>query len=171
MHTIDQIERKTKQFAEARNALIKHLDAVKVAQDAIRRRFLQRIRKAAAAMQGEHDTLLQQLRDSQALFAKPKTRTLHGVRVGWFKQRGCLSFDDASRVVALIKKHFPDQAEVLIKTTETPFKPALAELPAKDLKRLGCTITEDTEAPFIKPADGDVDKLLNALLGDLEEAL
>lgn len=170
MPNIDDIERKAKAFSEARNELAERLQALKDEQEAAKRRRLQGLKNAVARLRAEHDELLQLLRESAGLFEKPKTRTLHGVRLGYMKQRGKLEFDDADQVVALIRKHFPEQAEVLIKSTHVPIKSALQELPAKDLKRIGATISDDSDVPFIKGSDDGLDKLIDALLGkDLAE--
>ena len=37
-------------------------------------------------------------------------------------------------------------------------------LDAKTLKRLGVSVTNDTDAPLIKSVDGDVEKLVSALI-------
>lgn len=67
-------------------------------------------------------------------------------------------------MVRLIKKYFPDQADVLITTTEKPVKEALNGLTAAELKKLGISVINGDEAIFIKPADSAVDKLVDALL-------
>jgi len=43
-------------------------------------------------------------------------------------------------------------------------KAALANISVADLKRIGCTITDDIDAVLIKPTDSEVDKLVMALL-------
>ncbi|HRQ63918.1 MAG TPA: hypothetical protein PKZ76_03490, partial [Xanthomonadaceae bacterium] len=110
---------------------------------------------------------------SPDLFQQPKTRTLHGIRVGWMKQRGKLEIADTASTVALIEKLLPDQVDVLIKTTKAPVRPALQQLCVRDLKRIGVAVTDDVDTVVIKAADGDLDKLIAALLDDpeLEEAV
>lgn len=41
---------------------------------------------------------------------------------------------------------------------------ALEQLDGKLLKRLGVTVTADTDAPLIKSVDGDVEKLVSAIV-------
>ena len=50
-------------------------------------------------------------------------------------------------------------------------KEALAELPGKDLKRIGVAVTEDIDMPFVRNADDAIAKMIDALLGsdELEE--
>ena len=92
--------------------------------------------------------------------------TFHGVRIGFMKGKGKIEWDDGEQVVKLIKKHFPAQADALIATTEKPVKAALQQLAAADLKRLGITVEESGEVIFVKPVDGEIEKLVDALLED-----
>lgn len=168
--SMNEIEAKAKQFHDARTVLAERVQNLRDEQEAIKRRLLTGIKNALAKFREAHAHLLELVEAHPELFAKPKTRTLHNVRVGWVKQRGKLEIEDAERVVELIEKLLPEQKDGLIRTSKAPDKKALAELPAKDLKRLGVRVSEDTEAPFVKPADDGIDKLLDALLSqdDLE---
>lgn len=91
------------------------------------------------------------------------------MKVGYQKGKGTISFEDADSVVARIKKHLPDQADVLIKLKETPVKDALAQLSAADLKKIGVTVSEAGDQVVIKPVDSEVDKMVDALLKDVGE--
>lgn len=164
MPTIDDIERKTKLFADARAELAERLQALKDEQDAAKRRRIQGLKNAVARLRTERDELLQLLGESAELFEQPKTRTLHGIRVGWMKQRGKLEIADADAVVAGLRKLLGDEATAYIKVTESPIRTALANLPAKDLKRLGVAVADDIDTPFIKAVDGEIEKLVDALL-------
>lgn len=171
MPTIDDIERKTKLFADARAELADRMQALKDEQDAAKRRRLQGLKNAVARLRTERDELLQLLQESAALFEQPKTRTLHGIRVGWMKQRGKLEIADAEAVVAGLRKLLGDDATGYIKVTESPIRSALANLPAKDLKRLGVAVADDIDTPFIKAVDGEIEKLIDALLDEGDEEL
>ncbi len=164
--SMNEIELKAKAFHECRSLLAERVQNLRDEQEAIKRRLLTGIKNALARFRDAHAQLLELVESHPELFEKPKTRTLHNVRVGWVKQRGKLEIEDAERVVELIEKLLPDQAAALIRTKKDPDKKALGELPARDLKRLGVRVTEDTEAPFVKPADDGIDKLLDALLSD-----
>lgn len=102
------------------------------------------------------------------LFAKPRTRTLHGIKCGYTKQPGklVLQFDDA-RTIELIEKYFADRVDVLIRVKRTPNLQALAELPASDLKRIGAQVQAAGDKLVISAVDSDIDKLIAALTGDV----
>lgn len=169
---MQDIEQYAKTFSDARTELANRLETLRDEQEAAKRRRLQGIRNSLARFAAAHDELKDAVEGSRDQFAKPKTRVLHGIKVGWMKQKGKLKIDDPDRVVTLIRKHFPDQADTLIKTTKRPVTSALGNLSATDLKRLGVALTDDIDAVIIKPVDADLDKLIDALINDsdLEEA-
>ncbi len=72
-------------------------------------------------------------------------------------------------MVARIKKHLPEQADVLIKLKETPVKDALAQLSAAELKKLGVTVSEAGDQVVVKPVDSEVDKMVDALMKEAGE--
>jgi len=88
----------------------------------------------------------------------PKTR------IGFTKGRGKIEWADEKSVVEKIKKLFPDQAAVLVKTVETVRKKALGGLKTDELKRLGCIVREAGDYVYIAPVDDQVEKLVKRLL-------
>lgn len=169
MTTLSAIELHAKQYADARANLAAIANALNDAMNALKKSELPRLRRAVARAAEAHDALKIQIEAAPELFAKPKTQTFHGIRVGYVKGKGKIEWDDADRVVALIRKHFPDQADVLIATVEKPVKDALNGLTAAELKKLGISVTEGGEAVFIKAVDSAVAKMVDALLKDATE--
>lgn len=98
------------------------------------------------------------------LFDKPRKLTAHGITFGYEKGKGGLEIDDPDRTVQLIRKHLPDQADVLITVRESPVKTALAQLSAADLKRVGVEVKRTGDVVVIRPADGEIDKVVRALV-------
>lgn len=165
---MQQIESLAGAFATARSELAAQLETLRDMQESAKRQRIRFIRTALGNFTAAHAALKESVETNPALFASPKTRMFHGIKVGLQKQRGKLDIGDAEAVVKLIRKHFPDQFDALVKTTETPSRAALQNLPAVDLKRLGVRVTDDVDAVLIKAADGDLDKLIDALLNDDE---
>jgi hypothetical protein len=92
---------------------------------------------------------------------------LHGVKVGYQKQPGAIEIADEADTIERIRKMFADNKNMLrqlIKTTEKPIKDALSGLSGEKLQKLGVKVTEDTDKVIIKPADSEVDKIVDALL-------
>lgn len=172
MSTISEIESLAKSLADARQELADRLQRIKDEQDTVKRRYLQGVKNSVERVRSVHAELHTMLSDAKALFEKPKTRVIHGLRLGWMKQRGKVEFDDPALVIAALRKLLgEDEAAQYIQTKESPIKDRLSELPAKDLKRCHVSITDDTESVVIKSAGGEIDKLIDALLGsdELEE--
>lgn len=165
---MDEIESLAGKFAGARYSLAVELETLRDLQEAAKRQRLRFIRAALVKFKAAHADLKDALESNREIFEKPKTRMLHGIKVGFQKQRGKLEIDNDEQVVKLIRKHFPEQFDALVQTIRKPVKPALQNLPAVDLKRLGVRVTDDIDTVVIKPADGEVDKLIDALLNDEE---
>lgn len=160
--TLEQIAKATRQFADARRELSALVDATNRRMRLIYEDNLHQIRKLLARTTDSRAALEALILAAPELFARPRTIVVHGVKIGLRKGKGGLEWDDEEQVVRLIKKLFPDQADVLIRTSEQPVKNALAELSASDLKRLGVTVEETGDVPVIQPADSVVDKIVKA---------
>jgi|JI10StandDraft_1071094.scaffolds.fasta_scaffold11442_13 hypothetical protein len=169
--SMQEIEAKAKAFAAARDELAERMQRLRDEQEAVKRKLLAGIRNSVSRFKAEHEVLLALVEANPQLFERPKSRTLHNIKLGWLKQRGRIEIEDVARTVELIEKHLSDQADALIRTTKAPDKKALAELPGKDLKRIGVAVTEDIDMPFVRNADDAIAKMIDALLGsdELEE--
>ncbi|MBI2882870.1 MAG: hypothetical protein HYY11_03020 [Candidatus Methylomirabilis oxyfera] len=168
--TISEIERLTKAYAEARAVLSERVGRLEAALQHSKRQALPGV-KAALAKAAEADSRLRAaIESAPALFERPRTLILHGIKVGIVKAKGKLVWDDPDQVVALIRKHCPDQADVLIVVRETPSKPALAQLTAAELKRVGVRVIETGDEVLVQPTDSEVDKLVGALLREALDA-
>jgi hypothetical protein len=167
---MDQITRRAEAFAQARMLLADKVGALHDGIAALRKDHIPAIKRAVTKAAEAEAALRGLVEANPDLFARPKTQIFSGVKVGFAKGKGSISFDDPDAVVARIRKVMPEQADVLIKTVETPNKAAMGELSASELKRIGCSLTEAGEQVVVKPVDSEVDKLVTALLkGATEE--
>lgn len=164
------IERKTANLATARNTLGCLVQALHDELEEAKRGFLSDIKSAVAKVAQRHAELHAAIVATPQAFESPRTQVFHGIKVGYRKGTGGIEWDDDERTADLIKKHFPDQFDVLVKTTRKPQKKALASLDVSELKRVGCTVEATGDVVVIKPTDSEVDKVVNALLkGALDE--
>ncbi len=168
MASLTEIEKLAKDLAEARLNLRECLDEVETEVSAIKKKFLPAIRRAVEKAAQRHEALRQAVQEAPDLFIKPKTVIFHGVRLGYRKSKGGISWEDEDQVLKLIKKHFPDDWETYVKVTESVMKSALEGLSVADLKKIGVTVTETGDEVFIKPTDSEIDKMINAILKDEE---
>lgn len=167
---IGTIEKMTKDYADARGTLSGRVTEMNDAIDLIKRRYLPLIKHAVNTALERKSKLQGEIENHPELFARPRTLVLYGIKVGYQKQRAGMEWNDDAAVVKLIRKHFPDQVDVLVKTTEKPVKSALNQLTVSDLKKLGVSVSEGADEPVIKPTDTDVDKLVEKMLEDEPQA-
>ena len=166
--TLNEIETLAQRYAQAAHAAADLVTAAEAEMHTIKTRYVSQLRLHAANVADARAALIQAIESNPALWESPRTRVLHGVKVGMQKQPGALTWSSEARVIEKIKEHYVDEIGVLIKTTEKPVKDALARLPAADLKRLGITVVDSGDAVVVKLVAGDVEKLLKTLAGDLE---
>lgn len=161
---ITNLEKLVKEYSDTKKVLSERVMELETEIYTAKRKYLPGIKRVAASVADKLSALVEAIKDSPELFIKPRTITLYGVKVGLQKSKGELSWDNDEQVVKLIKKHFPEQADVLIQTKEIPVKSALASLSARDLERLGITVENTGDEPVVKSTDSEIDKFVNALL-------
>ena len=166
---IEKIEKLTKDYADARERLAGTVATLEGKMESLKRQYLPAIKVQVRKAIERQATLKEAIGGSPALFKRPRTVIMHGIRVGMEKGKGKIEWDDDDNVVRLIKKHFPEQAEVLIKKKEKPLKKALATLSAADLKKIGIMVEETGDQIVIRPVDSGVEKIVAALLKDESE--
>lgn len=170
MASLQQIDKTTKTYADRRAVLSELVRDLHDEIEVLTRERLRGIKDSLALVKETEAELRAQIEDSPDLFTKPRSLILHGVKIGYRKANGKLEIEDADQVVRLIRKHFPEQFDVLVKTTERPVKSALELLTAAELKKLGITVDETGDVVFVKDTASTVDKLVAALLKeDTEE--
>lgn len=170
MTTMAEIEKLTQGYAAARIELQEGVTALHEDLEKIKARYMGMIRKQVETVREHEVALKNAIEAAPDLFTKPKSRTFAGIKIGFGKQPGRLECPDDAPLVAAIRRLFPDQVSTLVKVTEKPVKTALSNLPGKDLKRLGISVVDATDAVIVKPQDSDIDKVVSALIeGDANE--
>ena len=169
MSTLQKVEALTKAFADERADLAARLRGLNDEVEKAKRSRLPGIRRAVEAAAKCHAALDGLLKENPGLFERPRTQTFHGVKVGYRKMKGEITWEADDVVVKLIRRHCPESFDALVKTVETPLKDALAQLPASELKKLGVSVENDADVVVIKPTDSEIDRAVNALLKDAIE--
>lgn len=139
--------------------------------DAVKKKHLRIVKRQAAVVAGCEAELQSAVEAAPDLFEKPRSITLHGVKVGYNMSNGRLEYQDADSVVKLIKRYRGDDVELLIHTSEEPNKDALRKLPAVDLAKLGCSIAGAGDQVIVRRVAGDVEKLVKKLMEKMVEAM
>lgn len=162
--TLERVQEATTALARARVDLREVLTECNTEVDQVKARFMPRLKELASTVRQAHELVFALVDAGRNLFEKPRTRVFDDIKVGLRKQKGKVEWEDADLVVARIKKHFPEQADILIRTKEEPNKEALQSLTAADLKKLGVSVVADCDAVEIKDTASEIDKLVDALL-------
>jgi len=172
MTDLRDIEIYAQDYRTARDHLAGVLAELDEATRALRSARMAAIRSAVHGAQKARSILSHAVADAPELFAKPKSRVLHGVRCGYRKAKDEVVYPEDRKLIELIRKVCsPEQAEALIVCKESPARKALTLLDEKLLRRLGIQIKPGADEVIAEPVDGDLEKALDALLGDLGEDL
>lgn len=164
MATLGEIEVLTKDYSESYSKLSDKVRDLNDEIDAAKRKYMRYIKSYAEDALEKKSKLSNAIDESKDLFDKPKSIVIHGMKIGFQKGKGKIVIPDEEKTILLIKKNLPDQAEILIKSEEKLVKPALNNLTAVDLKKVGLNLVESTDEVLIKPTGSDIDKIVNALL-------
>lgn len=165
--TITEITPLVRDYKVNRETLRERVETCKADQLAVLRRKLPGIKAASAQTRDAKARLEAAIEAHPDLFKKPKTQTIEGIKVGLAKGRGKVTV--GKNAVDLIKKHFPEQFDTLVKTEQKPIAKALQGLSAGDLKRIGCQVTDTGDQIVISVPKDDLDKLVDSLLEDAPE--
>lgn len=164
MGSLGNIEVLTKNYSDSYSKLSDKVKELNDEIDSVKRKHMRYIKSFAEDALEKKSLLSNAIEESKDLFEKPKSIILHGMKVGLQKGKGKITIPDEEKTILLIRKNLSDQADILIKTEEKLVKPALNNLTAGELKRVGLNLVESTDEVLIKPTGSDIDKIVNALL-------
>lgn len=166
MQELLQIESLAADYRAARDDLRALATDTNEALERIKRTHLPQLRATLARVAEIEATLREAVAASPAeVWRRTRTRTVHGVKIGWAKQRGKVEIADEGKVIERIRSLLPkDQAELLIRVRESVHKPGVYDLTAGDLKRLGIRITDDCDVVIVKDLASELDRAIEALL-------
>lgn len=166
---MERVQALTEDYARERDDLAALVQEVQDEIDRITRRATPQIKARVRRVAEAHDRLRAEVEAHPELWrGKRRTVVVCGVRVGMAKGKGKIAWEDAGQVVRLIRRHFPEQADTLIRTREEPVRKALANLTVGELRKIGCDVEDTDDQVVIRPTDGQVDKLIQKLLEDAE---
>ena len=157
-------------YAACRDRLAALVQAVREQVSTIERGATPEILKAARKIAALHNDLQAAITAHPECFVRPRTMVVDGLKFGLQKQKGRISWEDdralCERIMKLTESGAiePQQAETLIEYRPRPVADALEQLDAKTLKRLGVTVTLDSDAPLIKTVDSDIEKIVTQMV-------
>lgn len=167
--TMQEIEKLTQHYADAREALAGVMGELEEELAAAKRSRIARIRRLARTVVDRAAALQAAITQAPQLFEQPRTRVVHGIRVGYQKGKGSLRIPDEARTIDKIRELYTDEIGVLVRQSERVNKTAIAKLSATELKKLGVEVEDVGDQVVIRAADSDIDKMVDALLKELQD--
>lgn len=168
-----EIERRAARLADASLALDDTLTTYEEELQAVNAKYLRPLKRQAAEAATAEAELHSAIESAPHLFVKPRTLTLHGLKIGFSVSEGKLVIEDEETSVKLLKRKFPEQIDTYIRTTEEVNKDAIKALGLDDrqLAALGLSMADRGDMVLIKRAAGDIEKLISKLKTKLVEAM
>jgi hypothetical protein len=167
-----QIELRCGSYDVESAKLEEQIGALETDLEAVKQKHIKGLKRQAAVVANLEAELHSAVERSPALFVKPRTITVHGVKVGFTFSNGKLVWDcEDATVVDLIKQEFGRSAGAYLITEEKPRKDMLKTLEPEKLKKIACRIDGEGDVVIVKRVAGDVEKLINKLIEKLVEAM
>lgn len=161
------IERLCETYDKARTLLQKRMEDLETQVMQLKRARKTTLKDAADQLVKARAEVVAAIQAEPGLFGKPRTRIFAGTKVGLQKGKSTLSYDKKA-VVELIEKKLPHLADTLIHTEKTPVHEAIKQLSSNDLKKIGASFVNGQDQVIVKAAASDIDKLIDAWIGDIE---
>lgn len=171
MSTLDHIKSLAQRHADARALLSERVAAYKDEQEALLRRRQRGIQNAINAAAETEAELRAAVEAAPEVFAKPRSHVFGGIKFGFQKGKPSLEIADPDRTVDLIERHYTSRADELVRTVKKPNAKVLIDEPAKLLSRVGIKYVDGKDQVIVRPIDSDLDKLVDALLGNALDEL
>ena len=148
-------------------ALGEQADRIKDARRKAARPLVPKLKRLASKASASGDALREHVRENPDLFRRPRTRELGGVKVGYRNLPDKIEIDP-DVAVPLIRKHLPGQSKVLINTKVSLNMKAVKALAAAKLRKIGGRFVAGGQVVVASIAKSSVDRLVEALLSDLD---
>lgn len=164
----ERVAELAKAYRESRRVLGERVDRIREAQRKAGSRLKPGLLARIAAAKAARIELEAAIESDLDLWKKPRTRTLHGVKVGRRTLPGTLEIDEPTAVLA-IEALMPERAKDLVQVKTSLVKKAVKNLDGGDLAAIGGRITSLGDETVVNVAKDDIDSLVDALLGQLAE--
>ncbi len=164
--TLEGIITLAKEYATARTELDLVVQDIEDRRRKAVRSRIRALKARVADTAAAREALEQAIRENPALFVKPKTQAVDGVKFGFQKKTGSITIADDAEVIRLIREKLKTRAAQLIRTKETLDKTALRKLSAGDLAKIGLSVSDPVNQVTITVPKTDIDAIVDALMGD-----
>ena len=156
------------EYFKANEALRERIDEIAEAKRKAGRRLLPGLKARAADLSAARDELRACIESDPGMWDSPRTRSLHGVKLGMRKLPDKVSIDPAL-AIPLVRELLPGKKRLLLNETVKLNMKAVGNLKASDLAKIGGSVEAGADVVTISIAKSDFDKLVEALLDELDK--
>lgn len=164
----ERVAESAARYLKAREALSERADRIREVKRKAGSRLMPGLRTRIEAVKAARIELAEAIEADLDAWKKPRTRKLHGVRVGRRTLPGRLEIDEPTAVLA-IRELMPHREKDLVAVKTSLVKAAIKKLDGADLAAIGGRVVDLGDETVIAIPKDDVDAIVDALLGDLEE--
>ena len=165
--TPDQIAACVRAYVRARDALGALYEEIGGAKRCAERKRERALKARIADAKAARAALRAAIGAGRRLFAKPRTRALDGVKVGFRKLPGRFEIADEAHTIERIRVRLPGREDELVRIKESVDRAALKTLSARELAAIGVALVEPDDEVVIATAPSDLAKKLDALLAEV----
>ena len=167
--TLDDVATLARAYADTREALETVAEEIEHERRHAVRRRMRALKARVAEASAAKEALRVAIKAAPELFAKPRTRALEGVKVGYRKMPG--RFEIADEGFAIRRVRLAEREDEFIRVKESIDRAALKRLTVRELAQIGVSLVEPDDEVVIATAPSDLDKLVDALLADDDMAV
>ncbi len=170
MATLQDIQQRAAALSECRDRLSSLFLTLQSNLDAVKIGALPEIKRVARQVAKSHNELVAMITAHPALFEKPRTYVVEGIKFGMQQSQGSLEWADDDKVCERIfalagANEIPaDQVDLLVAVTKKPVASAIRQLPPDIRRRIGVRLEGDGDQVLIKSVDSTIEKAVTSVI-------
>ncbi len=165
------LEQKAREVGVARHTLSVSLGKANAELAKVREKHAEVLRDLTADFKAKQTELEELVGKAPALFDKPQSQEISGVKFGWRKGKGRLVLPEADKLLKKIGEVLTrSQKESVVKVKVTILKGALAKLSGDLLKKLGIDVVGAGPEPFVSFPKSPLAKQVDWWLKPIDQA-
>lgn len=169
--TLDQIERLAEACSTAESHLNDEMQILDHELKEVAKSHRKVLTAAVRATKKAYADLANAVAESPELFGKPKSRVLHGIKVGYKKDKDSFEVASEEHTISRIRQQLPELEILLVKSEESVIKAALKQLTDAQLIEIGVLKHIGENKPFCEAEEGDWEKAVRDLIKSAKETV
>lgn len=169
--TLEQIERLAEACSTAESHLNDEMQILDHQLKEVAKSNRKVITAAVRATKKAYADLANAVAESPELFVKPKSKVLHGIKVGYKKGTDTFEVASEEHTISRIRQQLPELEILLVKVEESVIKGGLKQLTDAQLIEIGVLKHIGENKPFCEAEEGDWEKAVRALIESAKDTV